>query len=85
VYSVYGALFSASSNDLVHRFDHTGDPQSVVVDLSDAHVRDASTVAVLDAVTARYASRGETVEVVGPTGHSADRYERHTGQLAASH
>jgi SulP family sulfate permease len=49
VYSVHGALFSASSNDLVHRFDHTGDPQSVVVDLSDAHVWDASTVAVLDA------------------------------------
>jgi SulP family sulfate permease len=84
VHSVHGALFSASNNDLVHRFDHTGDPRSVVVDLSDAHVWDASTVAVLDAVTARYASRGETVEVVSSTGYSADRYERHTGQLAGS-
>ena len=42
-------------------------------------------MAVLDAVTARYASHEETVEVVGPTGHSADRYERHTGRLAGSH
>jgi SulP family sulfate permease len=85
VYSVHGALFFASSNDLVHQFDYTGDPQTVVIDLTDAHVWDASTVAVLDAISHKYETRGKTVEIVGLTGHSADRYERHTGQLAGAH
>ncbi|TYP81891.1 SulP family inorganic anion transporter [Blastococcus xanthinilyticus] len=84
-YRVHGALFFASSNDLVHQFDYNGDPQTVVVDLSEAHVWDASTVAVLDAITHKYETRGKTVEIVGLTGHSADRFERHTGQLAGAH
>ncbi|MDP5182117.1 SulP family inorganic anion transporter [Blastococcus sp. BMG 814] len=85
VYSVHGALFFASSNDLVSQFDYNGDPESVVVDLSDAHVWDASTVAVLDAITHKYGMRGKTVEFVGLTGHSADRFQRHTGRLAGAH
>jgi sulfate permease, SulP family len=85
VYSVHGALFFASSNDLYAQFDYAGDPQRVVIDLSRASVWDASTVAALDAITHKYATRGKSVEVVGLTGHSADRYERHTGQLAGAH
>jgi sulfate permease, SulP family len=85
VYSVHGALFFASSNDLVSRFDYDRDPPAVVVDLSDASVWDASTVAVLDAITHKYATRGTSVEVVGLSGHSADRYERHTGRLTGAH
>jgi SulP family sulfate permease len=85
VYSVHGALFFASSNDLYTQFDYAGDPGRVVIDLSAASVWDASTVAALDAISHKYASRGKTVEVVGLTGHSADRYERHTGRLAGAH
>jgi SulP family sulfate permease len=85
VYSVHGALFFASSNDLYTQFDYAGDPDHVVIDLSNAHVWDASTVAVLDAITHKYEKRGKTVDIVGLTGHSADRYERHTGQLAGAH
>ncbi|SDN10606.1 sulfate permease, SulP family [Geodermatophilus siccatus] len=85
VYRVSGALFFASSNDLYTQFDYAGDPERVVIDLTDAHVWDASTVAALDAITHKYATRGKTVEIVGLTGHSADRYERHTGQLAGAH
>jgi sulfate permease, SulP family len=81
VYAVQGALFFASSNDLVHRFDYAGDPAEVVVDLSGAQVWDASTVATLDAITHRYAGRGKRVEIVGLDGHSATRFERHTGTL----
>ncbi|RBY93709.1 sodium-independent anion transporter [Blastococcus sp. TF02-8] len=81
VYAVHGALFFASSNDLVHQFSYADDPAEVVVDLSDAHVWDASTVAVLDAITHKYAARGKTATIVGLEGHSADRFERHTGQL----
>jgi SulP family sulfate permease len=81
-YAGHGALFFASSNDLVHQFDYAGDPAEVVVDLSGANVWDASTVAVLDAITHKYATRGKTATVVGLEGHSADRFDRHTGQLA---
>ncbi|WP_369794008.1 SulP family inorganic anion transporter [Blastococcus sp. URHD0036] len=81
VYTVTGALFFASSNDLVEQFDSAGDPDRVVVDLSGASVWDASTVATLDAITTRYAARGKRVEITGLDGHSADRYERHTGRL----
>jgi len=85
VYTVHGALFFASSNDLYSQFDYVGDPERVVVDLSGASVWDASTVAVLDGITHKYATRGKTVEIVGLSGHSADRYQRHTGRLAGAH
>ncbi len=84
-YSVDGALFFASSNDLYTQFEYAEDPENVVIDLSNAHVWDASTVAALDAITHKYETRGKRVEIVGLTGHSADRYERHTGQLAGAH
>ncbi|WP_457066634.1 MULTISPECIES: SulP family inorganic anion transporter [unclassified Modestobacter] len=85
VYQVSGALFFASSNDLYTQFDYAGDPENIVIDLTDAHVWDASTVAALDAITHKYETRGKQVRVVGLTGHSADRYDRHTGQLAGAH
>jgi SulP family sulfate permease len=85
VYAVSGALFFASSNALVDRFDYAGDPDAVVVDLADAQIWDASTVAVLDAVAHKYATRGKTVEIVGLDAHSLTRFERHTGQLGGEH
>jgi SulP family sulfate permease len=84
VYAVHGALFFASSNDLVHQFAYADDPAEVVVDLSDAQVWDASTVAVLDAVTHKYATRGKSVHIIGLTEHSAARFERHTGRLGGA-
>ncbi|MGY2129945.1 SulP family inorganic anion transporter [Blastococcus sp. SYSU DS0617] len=84
-YAVDGALFFASSNDLYTQFEYAEDPQNVVIDLSRAHVWDASTVAALDAITHKYATRGKDVEIVGLQGHSADRFDRHTGQLAGGH
>ena len=44
-----------------------------------------STVAALDAITHKYASRGKRVEIVGLDAHSSARYERHTGQLSGAH
>jgi SulP family sulfate permease len=84
-YSVHGALFFASSNDLYTQFDYAGDPENVVIDLSNAHIWDASTVAALDAITHKYETRGKKVEIVGLQGHSADRFDRHSGQLAGAH
>ncbi|GAA0310701.1 SulP family inorganic anion transporter [Kineococcus aurantiacus] len=85
VYSVSGALFFASSNDLVTRFDYPGDPQDVVIDLSAAHVWDASTVAALDAIRTKYAARGKTVHVTGLNADSSARLERLAGHLGSGH
>jgi SulP family sulfate permease len=74
-YRVTGQLFFASSNDLVSRFDYAGDPPSVVVDLTAAHVWDASTVAALDAVRTRYAARGTEVTIAGANENSRARLE----------
>ncbi len=43
IYRVTGQLFFASSNDLVFRFDYADAPPNVIIDLSDAHIWDAST------------------------------------------
>jgi len=79
-YAVSGALFFASSNDLVYQFDYDGDPARVVIDLADAHVWDASTAATLDAIVTKYAAKGKTAEVVGLNADSA----RRLGRLAAA-
>jgi len=85
VYAVVGELFFASSNDLVYQFDYARDPHRVVVDLSRAHVWDASTVAALDAVQHKYAQHGTTVEFRGLDPDSARRLERLAGRLGAGH
>ncbi|MFD5250406.1 SulP family inorganic anion transporter [Amycolatopsis sp. NPDC058340] len=85
VYAVTGELFFASSNDLVDQFDYANDPEKVVVDLTGAHIWDASTVAALDAITTRYASRGKTVEIIGLNKHSARMHGKLSGELTGSH
>ncbi|MGA5219611.1 SulP family inorganic anion transporter [Streptomyces cinereoruber] len=85
LYTVTGELFFASSNDLVGRFDYAADPEKVVVDLSAAHVWDASSVAALDAVETKYRQRGKSVEIIGLNDPSADLHGKLTGELAGSH
>ncbi|MBM9838565.1 SulP family inorganic anion transporter [Rhodococcus hoagii] len=80
-YRVSGELFWASSNDLVHRFDYAGDPDSVVIDLAGADVWDASTVATLDTVQVKYTARGKSVRIVGLDGASLRRLEQLSGRL----
>ncbi|MGX1663352.1 SulP family inorganic anion transporter [Streptomyces sp. NPDC055366] len=84
VYSVTGALFFASANDLVGRFDYAGDPDQVVIDLTAAHIWDASSVAALDAIGAKYAQRGKTVEIIGLNKPSARIHEKLSGELTGS-
>ncbi|WP_344241843.1 SulP family inorganic anion transporter [Actinocorallia libanotica] len=85
VYAVTGELFFASSNDLVTRFDYAGDPGHVTIDLTDAHIWDASTVAALDAVETKYAQRGKTVEIIGLNPPSAKMHGALSGELAGGH
>ncbi|MFW6725043.1 SulP family inorganic anion transporter [Streptomyces sp. MAR4 CNY-716] len=81
VYAVTGELFFASSNDLVYQFDYAGDPDDVVIDLTDAHIWDASSVAALDAIETKYAQRGKTVTIVGLNKSSAAIHDRLAGEL----
>ena len=49
---MHGQLFFASSNDLYTQFEYADDPDRVVIDLTDSHIWDASTVAALNGLTA---------------------------------
>ena len=80
-YRVRGVLFFASSNDLVTRFSYAEDPEHVIIDLADAHVFDASTVAALDGVEQRFAKHGSTVEVVNLDTGSIALHGRLSGEL----
>ncbi len=79
IYKVNGELFFASSNDLVFQFDYANDPANVVIDLSDAHIWDPSTVAALDSIETKYASKGKTVTIVGMNRASEAMHRRHAG------
>ncbi|MFD9421928.1 MULTISPECIES: SulP family inorganic anion transporter [unclassified Streptomyces] len=85
VYTVTGELFFASSNDLVTQFHYATDPDRVVIDLTAAHIWDASSVAALDAIETKYARRGRTVEIIGLNDPSADLHSRLTGELTGGH
>ncbi|BDZ38161.1 SulP family inorganic anion transporter [Microbacterium suwonense] len=77
-YVVHGPLFFGSSNDLVDQFSYAQDPASVVIDLSDAQIWDASTVAALDSIATRYQRHGTTIVIHGLD----DRSERFHGRLS---
>jgi SulP family sulfate permease len=85
VYRVTGELFFASSNDLVGQFDYAADPDRIVIDLSAAHIWDASSVAALDAIETKYAQRGKSVEIIGLNEPSAHIHGTLSGELAGSH
>lgn len=80
-YQVRGELFFASSNDLVTQFDYHGDPENVIIDLSQSHIWDASTVAALDAIRTKYEKRGRSVTFLGLNADSAKRHERLAGTM----
>ncbi|WP_151523664.1 SulP family inorganic anion transporter [Serinicoccus kebangsaanensis] len=82
-YKVVGELFFASSNDLVHQFDYAGDPGTVVIDMSDSHIWDASTVAALDAIERKYAAHGTTVDIQGLNESSLSRHRQLAGRLGS--
>ncbi|MGE3445872.1 MAG: SulP family inorganic anion transporter [Acidimicrobiia bacterium] len=85
LYAVTGELFFASTNELVHAFDHNDANRQVIIDLTDAHIWDASAVAALDVITDRFARHGITAEVAGLDHRSKAMHTRLTGQRAAGH
>jgi SulP family sulfate permease len=82
VYSVTGELFFASDQELIDAFDYANDPPNVTIDLSRAHLWDASAVAALDAIERHYAGHGVEVEITGLNQHSERLHTTLSGRLA---
>jgi SulP family sulfate permease len=72
IYSVSGELFFASDQEFIDAFDFAGDPPNVIIDMSRAHLWDASAVAALDAIETHYARHGIAVEITGLNRHSRE-------------
>ena len=56
-----------------------------VIDLSHAHIWDASAVAALDAIEEKYAHHGVEVEITGFNARSGALHQSLTGQLSGAH
>ena len=85
IYSVTGELFFASDQEFIDAFDFAGDPPNVIIDLSRAHLWDASAVAALDAIEGHYARHDVTVEITGLNQRSEELHASLSGQLAGAH
>jgi SulP family sulfate permease len=83
-YAVTGELFFASNQELTDAFLHADDPDDVTIDLSDAHLWDASSVSALEAVVQRYERHGARVRVVGLNRRSTELRETLAGEPAAA-
>ena len=64
-YRVGGQLFFASVEDFAQAFDFREFLDRVVIDVSQAHIWDISSVAALDAVVLKFRRRGAEVKLVG--------------------
>ena len=83
LYTVKGELFFASSNDLTTQFEYTDDPENIVIDFSEAHIWDPSSVAALDSILDKYHRLGKSVEVKGMNDYSLGLYGRLAGRLGS--
>ena len=84
-YVVDGELFFASSNDLYMQFEYAHDPGKVIIDMHASHLWDASTIAVLDAITEKYHHHGKEVDIIGLNDASVVMRERMAGKLGGGH
>ena len=64
-YLVKGQLFFASAEDFVKSFDFYEANEKVVIDLTEAHIWDISSIAALDTVVLWLRREGKSVQVIG--------------------
>ena len=83
LYTVEGELFFASSNDLTTLFEYQDDPQEIIIDVTNSHIWDVSTVAALDSITTKYESLGKTVYIKGMNLASKSLHEKIAGNLGS--
>jgi len=65
VYQVIGQVFFASSEQFVESFDFKEVVSKVVIDLSNAHFWDITSVSTLDKVVIKFRREGAEVEIIG--------------------
>jgi SulP family sulfate permease len=80
-YVLHGPLFFGSSHDLHEHFTCAADPTDVTIDLTHSPIWDASSIAALDAIEAKYRGLGSVVTLVGLDERSAAFRQRLTGIL----
>jgi SulP family sulfate permease len=85
LYIVHGEVFFASEQELIDSFAYAEDPPQVIVDFSRAHLGDASAIAALDAIEARYRRFGVEAEFSGLNEPSGQLHGRLSGQMASAH
>ncbi|MGB9036544.1 MAG: STAS domain-containing protein, partial [Paeniglutamicibacter sp.] len=68
-------------NDLYTQFQYALDPGHVLIDMHASHLWDVSTLAALEAITAKYEAAGKHVEIVGLNDASAAMKQRMAGHL----
>jgi SulP family sulfate permease len=85
IYVVTGELFFASDQDLIDAFNYSTDPPDVLIDMSRAHLWDASAVAALDTIHQHYAKHQVHVEVTGLNEHSEQLHTSLSGHLTGAH
>jgi len=79
-YRVTGQIFFASVERFTRAFQVEGAPRRIVIDVTDAHFWDISSVGALDKVVARLRRDGSVLEVIGYNRASAaliDRFAQH--------
>ena len=64
-YRIEGQLFFASATEFSAAFDFNEALERVVIDVSDAHIWDISSVAALDMVVLKFRREGADVEIIG--------------------
>ncbi|MFP5362355.1 MAG: SulP family inorganic anion transporter [Thermoleophilia bacterium] len=85
IYSVTGELFFASDQEFIEAFEYAADPPKVIIDMSRAHVWDASAVAALDAIQTHYARHDVELQITGLNTESHELHTTLSGQLAGAH
>lgn len=76
VYRVYGQLFFASADQFAAGFDFKEVIEQVVIDVSQAHLWDLTSVGALDKVVLKFRREGTSVELVGMNQASATIVDR---------
>jgi SulP family sulfate permease len=84
-YTVTGALFFASSNDLKTQFSYLDDPDRIVIDMTNSHIWDASTVATLDDIKYKYQRHDKVVTIDGLNESSSLLHARLAGNMGSGH
>ena len=65
MYLVHGQVFFASASHFVNEFDFSETVEKIIIDVSNAHIWDVTSVAALETVTTRFQEKGTLIQIIG--------------------